>query len=52
VQPDLRTTLDTTQPVISRLEEGGGTRNRIDTLARVATALSKVMPFVTRCPES
>ena len=29
------------QSVISRLEEGGGARNRIDTLARVATALDR-----------
>jgi hypothetical protein len=31
--------MGTTQSVISRLEEGRGARNRIDTLARVATAL-------------
>ena len=31
----------TTQPVISRLEERRGARNRIDTLARVATALNR-----------
>lgn len=30
-----------TQSVISRLEECGGARNRIDTLARVATALGR-----------
>lgn len=30
--------MGTTQSVISRLEEGGGARNRIDTLARVASA--------------
>jgi hypothetical protein len=30
--------MGTTQSVISRLEEGGGARNRIDKLARVATA--------------
>jgi ribosome-binding protein aMBF1 (putative translation factor) len=33
--------MGTTQSVISRLEEGGGARNRIDTLARVATALGR-----------
>ena len=33
--------MGTTQSVISRLEEGGGARNRIDTLARVATALHR-----------
>ena len=31
----------TTQSVISRLEGGGGARNRIDTLARIATALDR-----------
>lgn len=33
--------MGTTQSVISRLEEGGGARNRIDALARVATALDR-----------
>ena len=33
--------MGTTQSVISRLEEGGGARNRLDTLARVATALGR-----------
>jgi ribosome-binding protein aMBF1 (putative translation factor) len=33
--------MGTTQSVISRLEEGGGARNRLDTLARVATALDR-----------
>jgi len=33
--------MGTTQAAISRLEEGGGARNRIDTLARVATALDR-----------
>ena len=33
--------MGTTQSVISRLEEGGGAKNRIDTLARVATALDR-----------
>lgn len=38
-QRELAERMGTTQSVISRLEEGGGARNRIDTLARVATAL-------------
>ncbi len=33
--------MGTTQSVISRLEEGGGARNRIDKLVRVATALNR-----------
>ena len=33
--------MGTTQSVISRLEEGGGARNRLDTLARVAEALDR-----------
>jgi ribosome-binding protein aMBF1 (putative translation factor) len=33
--------MGTTQSVISRLEEGGGARNRLDTLARVALALNR-----------
>lgn len=33
--------MGTTQSVISRLEEGGGARNRLDTLARVAIALER-----------
>jgi transcriptional regulator with XRE-family HTH domain len=33
--------MGTTQSVISRLEEGGGARNRLDTLARVAVALGR-----------
>ncbi len=33
--------MGTTQSVISRLEEGGGAKNRLDTLARVATALGR-----------
>ena len=44
--------MGTTQSVISRLEEGGGARNRIDTLARVATALGRhlVLSFPERVP--
>lgn len=40
-QRELAARMGTTQSVISRLEEGGGARNRIDTLARVATALNR-----------
>jgi len=40
-QRQLAEKMGTTQSVISRLEEGGGARNRIDTLARVATALDR-----------
>ena len=38
-QRELAERMGTTQSVISRLEEGGGAPNRIDTLARVAIAL-------------
>lgn len=38
---ELAERMGTTQAVISRLEEGGGARNRIDTLARVASALGR-----------
>lgn len=40
-QRELAQRMSTTQSVISRMEEGGGARNRIDTLARVATALGR-----------
>lgn len=40
-QRELAARMKTTQSVISRLEEGGGARNRIDTLARLATALDR-----------
>jgi ribosome-binding protein aMBF1 (putative translation factor) len=40
-QRQLADRMGTTQSVISRLEEGGGARNRLDTLARVATALNR-----------
>jgi hypothetical protein len=45
--------MGTTQSVISRLEESGGARNRIDTLARVARALGRhlVVSFPTEVPE-
>lgn len=44
--------IGTTQSVISRLEEGGGARNRIDTLARVAIALDRhlVVSFPENVP--
>lgn len=44
--------MGTTQSVISRLEEGGGAKNRIDTLARVATALGRhlILSFPTKVP--
>lgn len=51
-QRELAERMGTTQSVISRLEEGGGARNRIDTLARVATALDRhlVVSFPTEVP--
>lgn len=51
-QRELAERMGTTQSVISRLEEGGGARNRIDTLARVATALDRhlVVSFPTTVP--
>ena len=39
-QRELAERMGTTQSVISRLEEGGGARNRIDTLVRVASGLN------------
>ena len=46
--------IGTIQSVISRLEEGGGVRNRIDTLARVAEALDRhlVLAFPTEVPDT
>ncbi|MDP2013614.1 MAG: helix-turn-helix domain-containing protein [Actinomycetota bacterium] len=40
-QRELAQRMGTTQSVISRLEEGGGSGNRVDTLARVAIALGR-----------
>jgi len=51
-QRELAQRMRTTQSVISRLEEGGGARNRLDTLARVATALDRhlVVSFPVEVP--
>jgi transcriptional regulator with XRE-family HTH domain len=51
-QSALAKRMGTTQSVISRLEEGGGARNRLDTLARVATALERhlVVSFPEKVP--
>ena len=45
--------MGTTQSVISRLEEGGGARSRLDTLARVAVALGRhlVVSFPAEVPD-
>lgn len=53
-QRELAGRMGTTQSVISRLEEGGGARNRIDTLARVATALGRhlIISFPAEIPSS
>lgn len=52
-QRELAERMGTTQSVISRLEEGGGARNRIDTLARVATALNRhlILSFPETIPD-
>jgi ribosome-binding protein aMBF1 (putative translation factor) len=52
-QRELAERMETTQSVISRLEEGGGAKNRIDTLARVATALDRhlVLSFPVDVPD-
>ncbi len=51
-QRELAERMGTTQSVISRLEEGGGARNRIDTLARVAIALDRhlIVSFPEKVP--
>jgi transcriptional regulator with XRE-family HTH domain len=51
-QRELAERMGTTQSVISRLEEGGGAKNRLDTLARVATALNRhlVVSFPEKVP--
>jgi hypothetical protein len=45
--------METTQSVISRLEEGGRAKNRIDTFARVATALDRhlILSFPVEVPD-
>jgi transcriptional regulator with XRE-family HTH domain len=52
-QRELADRMGTTQSVISRLEEGGGGRPRLDTLARVATALDRhlVVSFPDEVPK-
>ena len=52
-QRELAERMGTTQSMISRLEEGGGVRNRIDTLARVAAALGRhlVLSFPVEMPD-
>ena len=52
-QSELADRMGTTPSVISRLEEGGGVRNGIDTLARVATALGRhlVLSFPAEVPD-
>ena len=51
-QKELADRMGTTQSVISRLEEGGGSGNRVDTLARVANALGRhlVISFLETVP--
>ena len=51
-QRELAERMGTTQSVISRMEEGGGARNRLDTLARVASALDRhlVVSFPEKVP--
>ena len=51
-QAALAKRMATTQSVISRLEESGGARNRIDTLSRVAKALNRhlVVSFPEHIP--
>ena len=53
-QRELAERMGTTQSVISRMEEGGGARNRIDTLARVALALGRhlVVSFPDKVPKN
>lgn len=51
-QRELAQRMGTTQSVISRLEEGGGAKNRIDTLARAAEALGRhlIVSFPKKVP--
>ena len=52
-QRELADRMGTTQSVISRLEEGGGAKNRINTLARLANALDRhlVLSFPVEVPD-
>lgn len=52
-QREVADRMGTTQSVISRLEEGGGAKNRIDTLGRVAIALDRhlVLSFPVEVPD-
>ena len=51
-QRELAARMGTTQSVISRLEEGGGAKNRLDTLARLAEALDRhlIVSFPEKVP--
>ncbi len=51
-QREVAERMGTTQSVISRLEEGGGARNRLDTLARFASAIDRhlVVSFPEKVP--
>ncbi|MBK9179493.1 MAG: helix-turn-helix transcriptional regulator [Acidimicrobiales bacterium] len=51
-QREVAERMGTTQSVISRLEEGGGARNRLDTLARLAVAVDRhlVVSFPEKAP--
>lgn len=40
-QAELARRMNTSQSAVSRMEEGGGARNRLDTLVRVARALGR-----------
>ena len=52
-QQELATRMGTSQSVISRLEEGGGAKSRLETLARIAQALGRhlVVSFPTDVPD-
>lgn len=52
-QQELATRMGTSQSVISRLEEGGGAKSRLETLARIAQALGRhlVVSFPKDVPD-